>query len=212
MYFFDLDGTLLDSNGLWQEIDRVFLGRYGVDPVPPDYTEFVTHHGFPESAAYTRKRYALPLTEEEIMAVWLRMARDAYSGRLPLKPGARDFLGRAAKAGIPCAVATSCLPELCTAALRGHGLTGFFRQVFCTAQVGFDKRDPEYFSAVARACGLSGPDCTLFEDSPVNCAAAKAAGWRVLGVADPMFADRVGELRAACGREDVPFSFLQPLP
>ncbi len=34
MYFFDLDGTLLDSNGIWLDIDIEFLGRRGISPVP----------------------------------------------------------------------------------------------------------------------------------------------------------------------------------
>ena len=42
MYFFDLDGTLLDSNGIWLDIDRDFLARHGISPVPEDYTEYVT--------------------------------------------------------------------------------------------------------------------------------------------------------------------------
>ena len=44
MLFFDLDGTLLDSNGIWLDIDIEFLGRHGIAPVPEDYTEYVTHH------------------------------------------------------------------------------------------------------------------------------------------------------------------------
>ena len=41
MYFFDLDGTLLDSNGVWLDIDIEFLGRHGISPVPEDYTDYV---------------------------------------------------------------------------------------------------------------------------------------------------------------------------
>ena len=62
MHFFDLDGTLLDSNGIWLDIDRDFLAMHGISPVPEDYTEYVTHHSFPEAAAYTRRRFGLELT------------------------------------------------------------------------------------------------------------------------------------------------------
>ena len=55
MYFFDLDGTLLDSNGIWLDIDIAFLGRYHIDPVPADYTEYVTHHTFPASPSRRRR-------------------------------------------------------------------------------------------------------------------------------------------------------------
>ena len=39
MLFFDLDGTLLDSNGIWLDIDAAFRGEHGIAPVPEDYTE-----------------------------------------------------------------------------------------------------------------------------------------------------------------------------
>lgn len=58
MYFFDLDGTLLDSNGIWLDIDIEFLGRRGIAPVPEDYTDYVTHHSAPDAARYTRDRFS----------------------------------------------------------------------------------------------------------------------------------------------------------
>ena len=82
MYFFDLDGTLLDSNGIWLDIDIQFLGLHGISPVPPEYTEYVVHHTFQDAAAYTRRLFSLPLTEEEIIARWREVAREEYAGRL----------------------------------------------------------------------------------------------------------------------------------
>ena len=77
MYFFDLDGTLLDSNGIWLDIDIRFLGQHGIAPVPEEYTDYVTHHTFQEAAEYTRRCFSLPLTAEEIVSAWHAMARDA---------------------------------------------------------------------------------------------------------------------------------------
>ena len=42
---FDLDGTLLDSMGVWEQIDRDSLGRRGI-PVPEDYAQSVALLGF----------------------------------------------------------------------------------------------------------------------------------------------------------------------
>lgn len=212
MYFFDLDGTMLDSNGAWAQIDAAFLGRFGVKQVPEDYSDYVTHHSFPDAARYTRERYGLSMTEEEIMTCWRQMAAEAYAGQLPLKPGVRDFLTRAERAGIRCAVLTSCIPELCASALESHRLTGFFERVLTTVELGMDKRDSRIYQKAAQLCGVEPDKCVFFEDSPVNCAAAKKAGWQVYGVADPFFAQRAGELRKICGGGRYPFSFLSPLP
>ena len=50
MFFFDLDGTLLDSTSVWTDIDVAFLGSHGISPVPEDYTDYVTHHSAPDAA------------------------------------------------------------------------------------------------------------------------------------------------------------------
>lgn len=99
MYFFDLDGTLLDSNGIWLDIDIEFLGRRGISPVPEDYTDYVTHHSAPDAARYTRERFSLPETPEEIMEGWMSMARSAYAHTLPLKPGVPAFLDACRRRG-----------------------------------------------------------------------------------------------------------------
>ena len=199
MYFFDLDGTLLDSNGVWLDIDIAFLGQRGVSPVPQDYTEYVTHHSAPDAARYTRERYHLPDTPQQIMDAWSEMARTAYASQLELKPGAREFLLRCRDAGIRLALLTSCMPHLCQAALEHHGITPWFEAVITTAETGLEKRDPELYRLAARRCGLSPEECTLFEDSPGYCAAAKQAGFQVVGVYDPLFAARQEELRQLCG-------------
>ncbi len=212
MYFFDLDGTLLDSNGIWLDIDVEFLHRHGVDPVPEDYTDYVTHHTFHDSAEYTRRYFHLSLTAEEIVAEWRDMAHRAYARQLELKPGARAFLERAIGAGRRCALLTSCMPDLCRAALDCHRLFPLLERVFTTAELGLEKRDPALYRQVAGLCGEVEKDCVLFDDSPVYCAAAKEAGWQICGVPDPLFAHRMEEMAALCGVERFPFSFSQPLP
>lgn len=212
MYFFDLDGTLLDSNGIWQDIDVEFLGRQGIAPVPEDYTEYVIHHTFPDAAEYTRRYFHLPMTSEEIVAAWRSMAQEAYARRLELKPGARDFLERAERAGIRRALLTSCMPNLCRAALERHGLSHLLERVFTTAELGLEKRDPALYRRAAELCGEPPQACVLFDDSPVYCAAAKEAGWQVCGVPDPLFAHRAAEMSDLCGPGRFPFSFSSPLP
>ena len=212
MYFFDLDGTLLDSNGVWLDIDMEFLGRRGISPVPEDYTDYVTHHTFHDAAEYTRVRFSLPMTGAEIAGAWREMAREAYGGRLPLKPGAREFLLRANQAGVRCALLTSCMPELCRAALEAHSLSPLLEAVLTTAELGLEKSDSALYLRAAELCGEAPARCVLFDDSPVYCAAANEAGWRVRGVADPIFAHRSGELAALCGPGGYPFDFSGPLP
>lgn len=201
MYFFDLDGTLLDSNGVWLDIDIEFLGRHGISPVPADYTDFVTHNSFGASAVYTKERFGLSMSTQEIVACWQDMAREHYAHHLPLKPGARELLEKLASRGEALAILTSCMPHLCTAALERHNIAGLFRSTHYSHLIDIEKSDPELFRQVARLEGLAPQDCVLFDDSPDYLAAAKQAGWQVWGVRDPLFDYRSQETRDLCGSE-----------
>lgn len=199
MYFFDLDGTLLDSNGIWLDIDIAFLGKHGIHPVPADYTDFVTHNNFSASAHYTKERFSLPLSVDEIVTCWQDMARDHYANHLPLKPGALEILKAMHRKGEPLSIVTSCMPHLCQAALERHGIAPLFRSVHYSHLINIEKSDPELFRRVARLEGLPPEDCILFDDSPDYCAAAKRAGWQVVGVRDNLFDHRAEELKQLCG-------------
>ena len=198
MLFFDLDGTLLDSNGVWLDIDIAFLGRRGIQPVPEDYTQYVVHHSAPDAARYTRERFHLRETAEEIQAAWLDMAREAYASQLELKPGVPALLERCRRQNLPMAVLTSCIPELCQAALERHGIAPWFCGVVYTQETGLEKGDPALYRLAAERFGAAPEACTLFEDSPGYCAAARSAGFFVAGVRDPLHAGREEELRRLC--------------
>ena len=200
MVFFDLDGTLLDSNGIWLDIDIAFLGQHGISPVPEDYTWYVTHHSAPDSARYTRERFGLAETAEEIQGAWLDMAREAYAGQLALKPGVRAFLERCREHGVPMAVLTSCIPELCRAALARHGLERYFSAVVYVQELGVEKRDPRAFALTLERLGVRAADCTLYEDSPGACKAARDTGIAVVGVYDPFYAMYEAEMKEICRR------------
>ena len=198
MIFFDLDGTLLDSNGVWLDIDIAFLGRHGVAPVPEDYTRYVTHHSAPDAARYTRERFGLAETAEEIQAAWLDMAREAYARRLELKPGVRALLEQCRREHVPMAVLTSCIPELCRAALERHGILSWFQGVVYTQETGLEKHDPALYRLAAQRWGSTPERCTLFEDSPGYCAAAREAGVFVVGVRDGLYSGREEEIQTLC--------------
>ena len=85
---FDLDGTLLDSMRVWEQVDIDFLAEHGI-AAPQDYTRAVAEMSLADSAAYTVRRFALPLSPEEVMGRWRAMVQQAYETEVPLKPGQR---------------------------------------------------------------------------------------------------------------------------
>ena len=198
MFFFDFDGTLLDSTRVWMDIDVAFLGQHGISPVPADYTDYVSHHSAPESARYTKERYGLKESPEEIMEAWAQMAKTAYGQTLQLKPGAREFLQQCARQKIRMGILTSCFPHLCQAALEHHGIAHLFEIVLTTNETGLEKGDGGLYRLALEKCGVEAGDCTLFEDSPGYCAAAQKLGFHIVGMEDAMFTLRQEELKALC--------------
>ena len=89
MLLFDMDGTLIDSNGVWKNVDREFLARRGI-AYTHAYYEGVAHTILPLAAKFTKEYCRLTESCEEIIAEWMEMARDAYA-HVTVKPGGGDL-------------------------------------------------------------------------------------------------------------------------
>ena len=131
---FDLDGTLLDSMRVWDDIDVTFLKKRGLE-VPPDYQEAITPLGFLEAARYTIRRFGFPETPEELIQEWHQMAVDAYTYEVELKDGAAEYLRYLKEKGIRMAVATSSSPELYEPALKRNGIYEYFKAFVTVSEV-----------------------------------------------------------------------------
>ena len=199
MYIFDLDGTITDTNGIWLEVDREFLTRRGLTHTD-EYRRVVERSIFPIAAQFTKDYYHLPDSPEDIMAEWDSLAERHYRELAPLKPGAEEFLRQCRAEGRPMAIFTACRPALCEAILERYGLRGLFGHVVFAEEIGLEKRDPRCFVRLSELLGAPPEDCTLFDDSPDNCATAVRAGMEAVGVYDAYYAARQDELKAVCSR------------
>jgi len=182
-YIFDLDGTLLDSMGVWLDIDIEFLKRREL-AVPDDYSERISAMGFAEVAAYTIERFGLPDTVDGLLREWSGMAAHAYGNTVRMKPRAREYLLALRERGAKLAVATSAIPELCELALRNHGIHDWFNVICNSSEVGCGKSRPDVFLLAARKLGVDPRDCVVFEDILDAVKSAKSVGMIVCGVYD----------------------------
>ena len=198
-YLFDLDGTLIDSNGIWIDVDTVFLARRGM-PYTAEYAEGVAHTIFPLAAKFTKTYCNIEDSEEEIMAEWMELAGDRYSKTVELKPFIADYLQKCRENGIRMSLLSSCVPEHGRAVLSRYGLTDYFEHLIFATDLGMEKSDPRIFHEAAKICGVNAEDCVLFDDSSRSCRSAKQAGLKTVGVYDHMFRREEDQLRAECDR------------
>ena len=69
---FDLDGTLIDSMGMWHEIDVEYLMRFGID-VPEDLQKELEGLTYTDVARYFTDRFHIPASIDELGGEWIRM-------------------------------------------------------------------------------------------------------------------------------------------
>lgn len=196
MFFFDLDGTLIDSNGVWKDVDRTFLARRGL-PYTHAYYEGVAHAIFPAAARFTKEFCHLSESCEEIMAEWMDLAKDAYA-HVALKPGVRAYLKQCKAEGQRMALVTSSVPIHCRTALASLKIEKYFEQVILAHDLGLEKKEPEIWRKAAEICGVEPAACTVFDDSLAACKGARSAGMRAVGVHDAFFHREEREMREFC--------------
>ncbi len=206
MYLFDLDGTLVDSNGVWAGVDRAFLARRGM-PYTQEYYEGVAHTILPKAAVFTKEYCGLAESCEEIIAEWMELAKDSYA-HVVLKPYTVELLDTLKARGERLAIFTSAVPAHCETALETHGLRHYFERVVYAHDLGVDKASPDAFREACRRLDTAPQDCVFLDDSVKSCRAAKAAGLYVIGVYDPFFESTKHEMPAACHRFIESFSEL----
>ena len=192
---FDMDGTILDSMGMWQDIDRRYLARFGKE-APADLQRRIEGFSVPETARYFKEAFGIPDGTDEIIAAWNEMAREEYLFRLQLKPGAEAYLRSLHERGILLGIATTNYRDLTEGCLRRLGILDLFTAVVTSGEIEKGKPDPEIFLKAAQAMGLSPGDCLVFEDLPAGLLAGKRAGMRTVAVYDRAAAAVDAEKRA----------------
>ena len=122
---FDMDGTLIDSTGLWHEIDKRFFARRNMD-LPKDYAQHIVHLGLKQAAIFTKETYGIKETPDEIIQEWRQMAADFYINEVQLKDGALDLLKLFKEKGLKLSIATANDPELYMPCIKRLGIGSYF--------------------------------------------------------------------------------------
>ena len=191
---FDLDGTLVDSMGIWKDIDIEYLGARGLT-LPEDLQKSIEGMSFSETAHYFKERFRLSDTIEEIKSAWNQMAWDKYSKEIQFKTGAKEFVQYLRENGIKTGIATSNSIELVKAVLGNHDMEKQFDSIHTSCEVSKGKPAPDIYELVARDLGVEASECLVFEDVPQGIMAGKNAGMKVCAIADSYSAPFVDKKR-----------------
>lgn len=180
---FDMDGTLVDSMGIWQDIDVDYLAGFGLT-VPKDLHQEVGGKSFHETAVYFKERFQLADSVEEIEKSWNDMALQAYMYQVPFKDGVLEFLEHLKKKGIKVGIATSNSRQLVESLLLSRGIADYFHAVCTGCEVPKGKPEPDVYLKAASMLQAVPERCLVFEDIVQGIVAGKSAGMRVCAIED----------------------------
>jgi len=192
---FDLDGVLVDSEPVWEQVRRRYVAEHG-GTWQPDTQSRLMGMSTGEWARYLSEELGVDRSAETVADdVVAEMVR-RYDAELPLMPGAVDAVRRMA-ARWRLGLASSSPSRLIERVLEDAGLTGVFEATLSTEDVARGKPDPDVYLTVARRLGLAPQVCAAVEDSSNGLRSAAAAGMAVIAVPHPAYPPRPEALALA---------------
>ncbi len=179
----DMDGTLLDSEKLWDIGVRELAVELG-GLMNDGLRHALIGADGPSALRILFDGLGLERDPDAMTSAgrWLeRRVTELMSGPIPWRPGAQDALAALRTAGLPNALVTNTKRSITELCLRTLGLDTFDASV-CGDEVERGKPAPDPYLRAARLLGVDPGDCVAVEDSPTGSAAALAAGCQVLVV------------------------------
>jgi len=178
---FDMDGTLVDSEKVWQVGLAELAAEYGGELSETARLRMVGT-SMAESMAILHEDLGQPWRDPQESILWLETrVMELFADGLAWRPGARELLAELRAAGVPTALVTATRRPLVEVALRTLGRENF-DAVVCGDEVTLGKPHPEPYLTAASLLGVPIGRCVAIEDSPTGVASARAAGARVLAV------------------------------
>src|SRR5262245_50381950 len=186
---FDMDGTLIDSEKLWEVALRELAVSY-VGSLSADARALMVGTSTADSMRILHADLDQPWRDPVASGDWLdRRVLELFAGGLEWRPGAQDLLATVRAAGLPTALVTATRRQLVDVVLDTLGRANF-DVVVCGDEVSRAKPDPTPYREAARALGVDPRACVAVEDSPTGVASARAAGCAVVAVPhDVAFSD-----------------------
>ncbi|MER6753401.1 HAD family phosphatase [Micromonospora echinofusca] len=177
---FDLDGVIVDSEPVWEEVRRAYVAAHG-GTWQPDTQRRLMGMSTGEWARYLSGELGVDRSPEQVATEVVEEMARRYAQRVPLIDGADEVVRRLAERW-PLGLASSSPTRLIAAALAATGLTGVFGATLSTEETERGKPAPDVYLAVAERLGVDPARCAAVEDSSNGVRSAAAARMAVVAV------------------------------
>ncbi|WP_407312462.1 HAD-IA family hydrolase [Pseudomonas sp. nanlin1] len=182
---FDMDGLLLDTEGIYTEVTQIIAERYG-RTFDWSVKQNTIGLGAADLSRYIVETLDLPITPDEFIEARAPLMAERFP-KAAAMAGAEALVRHLKAAGVPIAVGTSSGSGHFALKTTLHRDWFALFDTIVTAddpEVKAAKPAPDIFLTAARRLGVEPKDCLVFEDSPFGVTAAKAAGMVAIAVPD----------------------------
>lgn len=188
---FDVDGTLLDSMGIWHNAGSDYVKSLGIVPTAEIDEKFMTMP-ICKTAEYIKAHYNLPKSAEQIMEEVNGLVEDGYYNRVQAKEDIGVFLKKLADKGVEMCVATATDEYLVDAALKRCNIRQYFKKIFTCSMVKKGKNKPDIYRMALDYIKTPKENTVVFEDIVLALNTAKNDGFLTVGVYDKYEKDQDG--------------------
>jgi HAD superfamily hydrolase (TIGR01509 family) len=182
---FDLDGVLIDSEGVWNAAREQVALQHG-GRWPAGAQREMMGMSSTEWSRYMHDELGVALSPEAISQLVVSELEQRYRQRLPLLPGAREAV-RALAADWPLGLASSANRPIIDLVLDLAGLRACFTATVSSEEVERGKPAPDVYLEAARRLGVSPSRCAAVEDSANGIRSGVTAGMAVIAVPNREF-------------------------
>lgn len=182
---FDLDGVLIDSEPVWEQVRRAFVEE-NRGCWPADAQERLMGMSTSEWAHYLSDEARVGQSPADVATAVVKGMAERYAQTLPLLPGATEAVARLGDRW-PLGLASSSPRSLIDSVLATAGLTHRFAVTISTEETEHGKPSPDVYRAAVRGLGLSPQQCVAIEDSTNGLLAAVEAGMVAVAVPRPRY-------------------------
>ena len=180
---FDMDGTLIDSTGIWHEIDKAFFAKRNME-LPADYAQHIVHLGLTQAAIYTKETYHLQESIQDIIKEWHDMSVDMYKYHVPLKEGTLELLELFKSNSVKMAIATANDEPLYRPCIERLGIGDYFDAIADVNTAKEGKQSAKIYLDLAKKMGAKPQNTLVLEDMPTCVKTAFKSGFITVAVYD----------------------------
>lgn len=182
---FDLDGVLVESEGVWNTARKDIALRNG-GRWPVEAQRAMMGMSSTEWSTYMHDELGVAMSPAEISDTVVARLAALYRQELPLIAGAREVVVELARVW-PLALASSANRPIIELVLELARLKDCFDASVSSEEVAHGKPAPDVYVEAARRTGVQASRCATVEDSSNGLRSAAAAGMTVLAVANREF-------------------------